>query len=108
MMNRFDHHLGRIDQNIETLGHRYNAIGSFITDFGQWQHDRDEFHQNVYNTWTSQQSFSVSQAGAHHDAPIYPAYPQHLMAPYPAYPPWEPNLYAPRDPDGDDDHGRDE
>ena len=35
MMNRFDHHLGRIDQNIETLGQRYNAIGSFLTDFGQ-------------------------------------------------------------------------
>ena len=53
MMQNFGEQLGRIDNNVLTLGHRTNVLGSFLNDFGEREREIDEFHPSVYNQWMS-------------------------------------------------------
>jgi post-segregation antitoxin (ccd killing protein) len=111
MMNNFAQQLGRIDDNVLTLGNRTNVLGSFLNDFGERARERDEFHRSVYNQWTSHQhQYNApppdASAGVYPDVSLYPAYPQRLMEPYPFYHRWEPSQYVP--PEADDDNNDDE
>ena len=90
--------LNRLDSR---LGDTHNALGSFRNDFGERQRERG-FQQNVYNMWMAHQQTIYL------DAPSYPAYLQHLMTPYPAFPSWDSCSYNPYKPKDDVDHDEDE